>query len=79
VVSSYSANPTHIAEYTGKITPENFLSQIFYDHASKNSKRRVITDNDWLCSDMLLSRGGFSYLVVNVESGSKTKLGVTVE
>ena len=51
-----------------------------YDHASKNPRKKILQGpNDWLCSDILLNQGGFSYFVANVDSSSPNKYGVTIQ
>ena len=56
------------------------MKQIFYDHASKNSRKKNLQGpNDWLCSDILLNEGGFSYFVANLDASSPNKLGVTLQ
>ena len=54
VVSAYSLDPVAIKDCKG-VTPDQFLSDIMYDHASQNPKRRNLDGNDWLCSDILLN------------------------
>lgn len=50
-----------------------------YDHAVKNPKKKTLQNpNDWVCSDILLNQGGFSYFVANIDNNSKSRLGVTV-
>ena len=76
VVSIYSMSPAMIAE-AQNISPDKFLNDIMYDHASKNPRRKNMEGpNDWLCSDILLNAGGFSYFVAN--SDSPKKYGVTI-
>ena len=79
VVSIYSESLAQVSEFKGGINSQTFLNQIFYDHASKNSKLRKINEKgDWVCSDILLNEGGFTYFVANVNKGSSMKLGVTL-
>ena len=75
VVSIYSMSPAMIAE-AQNISPDKFLNDIMYDHASKNPRRKNMEGpNDWLCSDILLNAGGFSYFVANSDS---KRYGVTI-
>ena len=77
-VSVYSLAPVAIKEAKG-ISSESFLKQIMYDHASKNPRKKPLQNpNDWICSDMLLNDGGFSYFVANIDQGSRSRLGVTL-
>jgi hypothetical protein len=56
------------------------LHQVFYDHALKNTNnKKNISDNDWMCSDILLAKGGFGYFVANLDKNSKIKLSITAE
>lgn len=59
VVSIYSVSPAHIVELKDKISPQDFLRQIYYDHATKNQKKKFLSDkgdkSDWFCSELLLS------------------------
>lgn len=78
VVSAYSLDPVAIKDCQST-TPDKFLSDIMYDHASKNPKKRALDgSNDWLCSDILLNEGGFSYFVANVDQSSPRKYGITL-
>lgn len=78
VVSVYSLSPATVSE-TQIIAPEDFLNQIFFDHAKTNPKKKNLNNTDWVCSDILLNDGGFSYFVANLEPPSTSKLGVTVQ
>jgi hypothetical protein len=74
-LSTYSVAPVVLKESTAD--SNQFLSEIFYDHASKNPKKKVLSNpNDWICSDMLLNSGAFGYVVVNLDSKSNSKLSV---
>lgn len=79
-VSAYSPAATLIKEHKD-LTSSDFLSQIFYSHAAKNSKKKVLNSSpqEWICSDMLLNNGGFGYLVVHLDPESKNKLGVELD
>lgn len=53
---------------------------MFYDHAIKNgNNKKKLDDNNWICSDILLGKGGFGYFVANIDKNSKNKLSITVE
>ena len=78
VVSVYSLSPASITE--AKVSSDKFLNDIMFDHASRNPRRKNLQGpNDWLCSDILLNSGGFSYFVANVDQSSPSKYGVTVQ
>lgn len=57
---------------------DKFLYKTFLDHARKNSKRQVLSENplEWVCSDFLLNKGGYGYLAFHLDENSKRKIGV---
>ena len=79
VVSVYSMSPAAIQNGTS-VTPDNFLSQIMYDHASRNPNKKIIEgQNDWVCSEVLLNDGGFSYFVMNVDPSSNSQFSANFQ
>lgn len=77
-LSAYSAVPATINPTSQN--PEKFLEEIFYDHASQNTKKKNLSNpGDWVCNDMLLNNGGFGYMVVNLDEKSSTKLAVELK
>jgi len=58
VVSIYSVSPAHIVELKDGLSPQLFLKQIYFDHATKNQKKQIISekgDGDWACSEVLVN------------------------
>jgi hypothetical protein len=48
------------------------------DHAKKNSKKKVLDNNEWISTDLLLAKGGFGYFAVSSEQSNK-RFGVEFE
>ena len=57
---------------------DKFLYKTFLDHARKNEKRQVLSENpqEWICSDFLLNKGGYGYLAFHLDEKSERKIGV---
>ena len=74
-ITAYSAAPAVINPST--IDAKQFLREIFFDHASKNQKKKNLNNpGDWICSDLLLNGGAFGYVVVNLDANSNSKLSL---
>ena len=57
---------------------EKFLYKTFLDHARRNPKKQVLSEQplEWICSDFLLNKGGYGYLAVHLDEKSQRKIGI---
>lgn len=75
--SVYSSGKTTLKK-SKQSNHDKFLYKTFLDHARKNEKKQVLSENpyEWVCSDFLLNKGGYGYLAFHLDEKSKKKIGV---
>jgi hypothetical protein len=77
-VSLYSETPTNLVSVR-QSKHGNLLYKVFLDHARTNPKKQLLGQtNEWVCSDLLLSKCGYGYIAFHLDEHSSRRLGVEI-
>lgn len=76
-VSVYSTARTYLRK-TSLPKSERFLYKTFLDHARHNPSKQMLREfpMEWICSDFLLSEGGYGYIAIHLDDHSNRRLGL---
>lgn len=78
-ISIYTESRSSIKKSSQSSHPQ-FLFKTFLDHARSNPKKQVMSESpkEWICSEFLLNKSGYGYLVIHLDEKSTKKIGVEI-